>query len=102
MPNLKCHEYTCKSNHCTHCSMNTLSVSSDAFCRDYRLREQESNENTDFEFSYEQGMSLQIDDHRIMCKDVRCINNTSGECTASYIRIDRKDNGAKCCQVRER
>lgn len=102
MPNLKCHEYSCKSNHCSHCSMNSLNVSADAYCNDYRLRDLNESADVSYEYAYDQAMSLKQDDHHIFCNDHRCINNTSGQCTASYIRIDRKDNGAKCCQVRER
>lgn len=101
MPNLKCHQYSCKSNHCTHCSKGTLSVSRDAICEDYRLRSIADVGDCDFEFSYEQGMSLKQDEHRILCSDTACMNNTIGECCAGYIRIDKDGNGARCCQVRE-
>lgn len=102
MPNLKCHEYGCGHNHCTHCSKGTLSVSRDAYCNDYFRRSDDDKENYDYEFSYEHAMSLSQDEHRIVCSDRACINNASGECAASYIRVDRRDRGARCCQVREK
>ena len=102
MPTLKCHEFTCKSNHCTHCSKESLNISKDALCKDYRLRGENESEDVGFEFSYEKGMSLKVDEHRIMCSDTRCINNVSGECGAAYIRIDRKNGGAYCCQARDK
>lgn len=101
MTNLKCHEYQCKYNQCSHCSKNELSISEDAFCKDYHKR---TNNDADcnFEFSYEEGMSLKQDEHMIMCNKTSCLNNCSGECGASYIRIDKIHNGARCCQVREK
>ena len=104
MPNLKCHQYSCKSNHCTHCSLPSISVSRDALCENYQRRTINDTENCDFEFSYEQGMSLKQDDHHINCSDTACVNNVSGQCSAGYIRIDKTSDGneAKCCQVRER
>ncbi len=101
MPNLKCHQYSCRSNHCTHCSQNILNVSHEATCKDYKRRTMQDDENCDFEFSYEQGMSLKQDELPIDCEDHACINNTDGQCSASYIRIDKDSAGAKCCQVRE-
>lgn len=99
MTNLKCHEYNCRYNNCTHCTKNDLLISNDAYCRDYQKRD--DNERM-FEFSNEGCLSLKQDEHLITCNNSSCLNNKGGECAASYIRIDRFINGAKCCQVREK
>ncbi len=101
MTNLKCHEYQCKYNQCSHCSKNELSISEDAFCNDFHKCDK-TDANCNFEFSYEDGMSLKHDEHMIMCNKTTCLNNAGGECAAAYIRIDRRNNGARCCQVREK
>ncbi len=98
MTNLKCHEFNCKFNNCTHCTKDNLLISIDAYCKDYKKR----NDNTSFEFSTEGKLSLKQDIHTINCNKTSCLNNISGECGASYIRIDKFTYGAKCCQVREK
>lgn len=100
MPNLKCHKYDCKYNQCTHCSKDLLSISSDAYCNDY-IRQEIGDFDNSFEYAYEGPLSLKKDEHQVNCNDIDCLNNNCKSCTASYIRIDRHNNGAKCCQVRE-
>ena len=99
MTNLKCHEYSCRFNNCSHCTKDDLLISNDAYCKDFVKRSETDNQ---FEFSNEGRLSLKQDDHLITCNNSSCLNNKGGECAASYIRIDHFVHGAKCCQVREK
>ena len=102
MPNLKCHEYSCKHNNCTHCKLQTLSITQNAICADYEKRMFNKKEDCEYEFGLEKEVSLKQDEQRILCSALACMNNTSGECSASYIRVDTKGENPTCCQVRKK
>ena len=100
MPNLKCYKYSCKNNTCNHCKLDNILVSKEALCSSFE-KEMYKDERQNFEFAYDKCMSMKQDECHITCEDYACINNTSGECKANYIRIDECKEYAKCCQVRE-
>lgn len=101
MPNLKCYKYSCSNNHCSHCQRDNITVTSEAMCDDYVKRVGKIDQNCEFEFAYEQGMSPRQDECHICCEDYACVYNSSGDCSANYIKIDECGEKAKCCQVRE-
>lgn len=101
MPNLKCHEYSCKYNNCTHCKLQTLSITQNAICADYEKRPHNQKDACEYEFGFDKAMSLKQDEHRILCSALACLNNVGGECSASYIRVDTKAGSPYCCQVRK-
>ena len=102
MPNIKCHEYQCRNNMCSHCMIETLSVSNDAYCNDYHQRDKTDVQNCDYEFSFEESSSNEEDEHVICCNKTTCLNNNCGECSTNYIMIDSRNSRARCCQVREK
>lgn len=99
MTNLKCHEYNCQFNNCSHCTKDDLLISNDAYCKDFKKRD--GNDKNEVEYANEHSLSLKQDIHLINCNNTSCLNNRCEQCGASYIRIDRFPRGAKCCQVRE-
>lgn len=98
MPNLKCHDHTCNFNYCTHCTKNTVVVGKEATCRSYldKIDDDSKLAQYEFEFAMESGFSLQVDNHQVICNETRCRHNENGECEVNHLRVDKKENHAKC------
>lgn len=98
MPNLRCHDVTCKHNHSGKCGMNSIKVLFNARCSSYDFDHGE--QKNDMELAEEIACSNCISRQKVCCEDINCMNNDSRQCSLNNLRIDRISNSPICVNER--
>lgn len=102
MPNLKCYVYFCEYNDCSHCRHESPNVNEKAECISYVRRSYDRMKNPSlYEYAEDKRFSMYEDDHHIDCFTHNCMNNNKSQCMLNNLRIDMKEDKAKCMNYRK-
>lgn len=103
MSNLKCHVYFCKFNDCMRCKHEAPNMNENAECVSYERKSLDRMKNPyQFEYAEDKRFSLNDDEHNICCKTCSCMNNVDKMCSLSNVRVDTKEDKAKCMNYRKK